>query len=398
MRGRSVARLTRAFFLLLWLCATMNTLDFCNGSRSAFLLPDFIVTYLSAIGAFLRRNVVKKLLIWLGVGVSALFLYSALSGLQLPMVWEAIKQANYWWVLPGVAIYFVGVWIRTWRWHYMLRQFKPVPVGRLFPVVCIGYAGNNIYPARAGEVIRSYVLKKKEAIPISGSLATVLIERIFDGLVMLLFVFLALPFTSGIPQQYRSFVVMLSAVFGVALILFIAIAIRPQWVTRLYTPVANKLIPARFRAKTDDIVERFLFGLASLQSPKDVLMMFFTTILIWLAETMKYWFVMHAFDFSVSFITLMLMNGIVNLFTTLPSAPGYIGTFDAPGIKVLVDVGAVGATLAAAYTLVLHAALWLPITLLGIYYFFHERLRWSDFEKATAAVQQEKKNERFENV
>jgi uncharacterized protein (TIRG00374 family) len=346
------------------------------------------LNYLSAIGDFLRRNVIKKLLIWIGIGISALFLYSALRGLNLTFVWEAIKRANYWWILPGIAVYFVGVWIRTWRWHYMLRQFKPVPVKKLFPVVCIGYAGNNIYPARAGEVIRSYVLKKNEDIPISGSLATVLVERIFDGLIMLLFVFVSLPFVSNIPLQYRNFVIILSIIFGIALVVFIAVAARPEWVMKIYAPIANFLIPAKFRPKFDGVIERFLFGLASLQSPRDVMMMFFTTILIWLAETLKYWFVMHAFDFSVSFITLMLMNGSGNLFTTLPSAPGYIGTFDAPGIKVLVDVGGVDPTIAAAYTLVLHAALWLPITALGIYYFFKARLHWSDFEKAAEAAEE----------
>jgi len=336
----------------------------------------------SSLSDFLRRNVVKRLLIWIGIGISALFLYSALRGLNLGLVWQYMKRANYWWIVPGVAVYFVGVWLRTWRWHYMLRQFKPVPVKRLFPIVCIGYAGNNIYPARAGEVIRSYVLKKNEDIPISGSLATVLVERIFDGLVMLLFVFLALPFVPTIPAQYRTFVIVLSIIFGVALVVFIALAARPQWVMRVYSPVAERILPASIRPKVDHMVDRFLFGLASLHSPFDVVMIFFTSVLIWLAETMKYWFVMHAFAFSVSFITLMLMNGIVNLFTTLPSAPGYIGTFDAPGIKVLVDVGGVDPAIATAYTLVLHAALWLPITALGIYYFFRARLHWSDFEKA----------------
>ena len=341
----------------------------------------------SSVKDFLRRNVAKRLVIWIGIGVSALFLYAALRGLNLGLVWRLMKQANYWWIIPGVLVYFLGVWLRTWRWHYMLRQFKPVPVKRLFPVVCIGYAGNNIYPARAGEVIRSYVLKKNEDIPISGSLATVLVERIFDGLVMLLFVFLALPFVPHIPDQYRTFVIALSVIFGAALAVFIALAARPQWVMAIYAPLAARILPASIRIKVDGVIERFLFGLASLQSPVDVLMIFFTSVLVWLAETMKYWFVMHAFDFSVSFITLMLMNGIVNLFTTLPSAPGYIGTFDAPGIKVLVDVGGVDPAVATAYTLVLHAALWLPITALGVYYFFRARLHWSDFEKAAQEVE-----------
>jgi len=84
---------------------------------------------------------------------------------------------------------------------------------------------------------------------------------------------------------------------------------------------------------------------------------------------------MHAFPFQVTFFTLMLMNGIVNLATTIPSAPGYIGTFDAPGIAVLTAYGVDKAT-AAAYTLVLHVALWLPITALGAYYLLREGVDW----------------------
>jgi uncharacterized protein (TIRG00374 family) len=125
------------------------------------------------------------------------------------------------------------------------------------------------------------------------------------------------------------------------------------------------------------LMNKFLDGLASLRSPFNVLMVFFTSVIIWLLETGKYWFVMHAFDFSVSFFALMLMNGIVNLATTIPSAPGYIGTFDAPGIAVLTAYG-VEHSVAAGYTLVLHVALWLPITLLGAYYLAREGIKWSD--------------------
>ncbi len=83
----------------------------------------------------------------------------------------------------------------------MLRPLKPIPLPRLFPVVCIGYFGNNVYPLRAGEVIRSYILRQREGIPITSSLATVFIERIFDSLIMLLFIFLALPF-APIPAEF----------------------------------------------------------------------------------------------------------------------------------------------------------------------------------------------------
>ena len=95
---------------------------------------------------------------WVGLAISAIFLWSALSKLQLNEVWEHIVGANYWWLLPSITIYFVAVWARTWRWDYMLRPLKHIPVSRLFPVVVIGYMGNNIYPFRAGELLRSYVL------------------------------------------------------------------------------------------------------------------------------------------------------------------------------------------------------------------------------------------------
>ncbi len=117
--------------------------------------------------------------------------------------------------------------------------------------------------------------------------------------------------------------------------------------------------------------------MAALRSPRGVLMVFVTSVVIWLLETGKYWFVMHAFPFKVSFFTLMLMNGIVNLATTIPSAPGYVGTFDAPGIAVLQAYSVPKAT-AAAYTLALHIALWFPITALGGYYMLKKGIHWSE--------------------
>jgi hypothetical protein len=86
---------------------------------------------------------------------------------------------------------------------------------------------------------------------------------------------------------------------------------------------------------------------------------------------------MQAFPFEVSFFALMLMNGIVNLATTIPSAPGYVGTFDAPGIAVLTAYSVVR-PVAVAYTLVLHAALWFPITALGLYYMAREGISWGE--------------------
>lgn len=322
---------------------------------------------------------------WVGAVISALFLMIALWGLDLRQVWLDARAANYWWILPGVGAYFIGVWARTWRWHYLLRPIKPIPLKTMWPIVVVGYMGNNIYPFRAGEVIRAYLLKKREDISISASIATILVERIFDGLVMLLFVFITLPLAPGLPNWLRQTVILASLVFLGALLFFLIMAALPQWSRKVYRRLIYHFVPASLQAKVLAIADRFIEGISSLKRPADVFMVFFTSIIIWLLETVKYWFVMHAFSFTVSFFALMLMNGIVNLATTIPSAPGYIGTFDTPGIEVLKVFG-VQDTVATAYTLVLHAALWLPITLLGIGYMVYESLSWRDIDQAVEQV------------
>ncbi len=306
----------------------------------------------------------------LGVAVSAIFLSVALRDLQLGEFFENLQHAQYLWLLPGVGVYFLGVVARTWRWQYMLRPLGHVPMYPLFRIVSIGYMGNNIYPVRAGEVLRSYVLWREYDLRISSSLATVVIERLFDGLVMLAFVFVALPFVSfeaAALGSYRSFIISLTILFAGALVVFLFIAARPALARAIYEPLVQLLVPKRYSTRVLETAGRFLVGFESLAGARDVFMIFVTSVLVWLFETGKYWFVMHAFPFEVSFLTLMLMNGVVNLATTIPAAPGYAGTFDLPGIAVLMAAG-VQKSIATAYTLVLHVALWLPITALGAYY------------------------------
>jgi uncharacterized protein (TIRG00374 family) len=333
----------------------------------------------------------KRWIFWIGILISAVLLYFALRTLNLTDVWHTMQTAQYLWVLPGIAVYFMGVYARAWRWHYLLRPIKKISTNKMFPMVTIGYMGNNIYGYRIGEVLRAMVLKRHEDVPISASLATIIIERIFDGVVMLAFVFVNLPelaranHNSGYigPINVQTTAIYGSGLFFGALIVFLLAAMFPRLTTRAIDWSLVHLVPLRFREKVGGLARKFLDGMKSLSSPKDVLMVFVTSVVIWLFETGKYWFVMHAFDMHVSFFTLMLMNGIVNLFTTLPSAPGYIGTFDWPGIEVLVTYG-VARDIATGYTLVLHAALWLPITALGAYYFFvREGMQWSRVPKVT---------------
>jgi uncharacterized protein (TIRG00374 family) len=328
----------------------------------------------------------KRWQLWLGIGISTAFLWLALRGLSLGEVWGEIQQAELWWLAPGIGAYFVAVWARAWRWHYLLRPLKHVSTATAFPLVAIGYMGNNIYPARAGEILRSYLLRRKHGVSMSASIATIVIERSFDGIVMLGFVFLNLPelarvtADSGLVGDIRSVTLVGAVGFLMAVAVFLLMAVFPRRAKGVLQSASARLLPAGLQPQAMGLLERFLDGLASLRSPREVLMVLLTSVVIWLLETAKYWFVMQAFPFEVSFFALMLMNGIVNLATTIPSAPGYVGTFDAPGIAVLVAYGTPKA-LATGYTLVLHAALWLPITVLGAYYMARESISWRSVQQ-----------------
>ncbi len=327
---------------------------------------------------------------WLGIAISALFLWLALRGLRLADVWQAIRGAQYLWLIPGLAAYWIGVWVRSWRWTYLLRPLKRISTRTAFPIVVIGYMGNNILPARAGELLRAYVLRRSEKVPISGSLATIVLERAFDGVIMLSFVVINLPELarvggdSGLVGSLYNLAILGVIAFLMAVVLLIFMAVYPKRTEAAFEWVNQRLVPTRFRQQVTQFSLRFLEGLGALRSPRDLFMVLVTSVIIWLLETVKYWFLMHAFPFEVSFFALMLMNGVVNLATTLPSAPGYIGTFDAPGIAVLTAYG-VDPAIATAYTLVLHAALWLPITLLGLYYILREGISWKNVRAEAAA-------------
>ncbi|MCW5886945.1 MAG: flippase-like domain-containing protein, partial [Anaerolineales bacterium] len=267
---------------------------------------------------------------------------------------------------------------------------KSVPTRTMFPIVAIGYMGNNVYPARAGEVLRAVILKRKEGVAVSASLATIIVERIFDGVVMLAFIFVNLGelaemgggLVAGLSIQQLA--VWGSLLFVGALAVFLLAAMFPSASQRLLAWLTARLVPARFRGRVLEVGNRFLGGLEALRSPVEVIMVFISSLVIWLLETGKYWFVMHAFNFEVSFFALMLMNGVVNLATTIPSAPGYIGTFDAPGIAILEAYG-VPKEVATSYTFVLHIALWLPITLLGAYYLAREGIKWGEVPATESA-------------
>ncbi len=333
----------------------------------------------------------KRIFFWLGIAISIAFLALALRGLRLDEFWTDIQRANLIWLLPGIALYFVAVWFRAWRWAFMLRPLAPdraaasrITASRLYPIVVIGYMGNNIYPARIGELLRAWILRRNENVPMPSSLATVVLERVIDGLVMVAFVLIGLPGVPSLSADALRVVTIALSAFGLVTAVFFWFALAPAMTERIAAAIAARALPQRMRAPALGFVNRFLAGARSLRSPLDLALIVLSSVITWLIETGKYWCVAQAFDIQLSFPGLMLVNGVSNLFTIIPGAPGAVGTFDWGGILATTALG-VPESLASAYILVLHVALWLPVTLLGAFLMLRQGLSWNDFKSAERA-------------
>ncbi len=328
----------------------------------------------------MKKNT-QRWLIWLGLVISAVFLFLAFREINYAELWQTLRRTQLWWLAPGLAIYFGSMLVRAWRWGFLLNPIKQVSTGALLPIILIGYMGNNVFPLRMGEVLRAIVLKRRQQVAISASLATIVVERIFDAVVIVGFVLLNLGQLTRLPSagalaQLGGLATWAILIFVVGLAAFIAVALLPKPAMRLIHGAINKIVPERWRESLIGIADRFLDGLMSLRSPKDALMILLTSILVWLLETGLYWSVNQALGLELNFGQLMLLNGVVNMVLLIPAAPGGLGTFDAAGRAMLQAYG-IPAEPALGYTLILRFALWVPITLLGAIFFIREGLKWT---------------------
>jgi hypothetical protein len=287
---------------------------------------------------------------------------------------QALASADYRFLLPAIALYFVGVYFRTLRWRTLLDPLKPLSTTTLFPVVVIGFMANNVLPARIGELVRAYVLNWRQDVPKSGTLATIAIERILDGLTLVLFIVVA-ALLIELNLQVRTIAIVAAVLFaGLLLGLTLFSVSRPlqRWTIGLL----HRLLPDRFAHRIEAIVLSFIGGLASLRSRGALATVAATSIAAWLCEASMYLVIGMAFDLGMTWPAALLTTAVANLFTLVPSSPGYVGIFEAGVMAVMAGLMGQPPEVVLSYALVLHAALWLPPTVLGLFFWSRESLSW----------------------
>lgn len=301
--------------------------------------------------------------LWFGLGGTALFLGLFFWRTDLHDLGDALAQANYWWVVPAVAIWFAAAVVRSLRWHYLMRRLADLGIVTLYPIVIIGYMANNLLPLRTGELVRTYVLSERHGVSKMSALGTIAVERVFDGVVLVAFLVLAGAIL-GLSGELKALALGMALAFAVILALFIYVASSPDraadWLGR-----GVAILPARLRQPAQAMGDSFLVGLQSLQSPSLVVLVLATSVVAWLLEALMYYLVGLSFDIDEGFAAYLMVAGAANLAIALPSTSGGIGPFELLTKETLTFLGT-GSAVAGAYAVALHGLLLLPVIITGL--------------------------------
>lgn len=326
---------------------------------------------------------------WVGIAISAVFLYFAFRGQDFGEIRDSLGRVELWWLGPALVMYFLGVWLRAVRWSILLRPLTPsVTSATLFPTVVVGYMANNVLPLRAGELVRSYLVRQQYGVRKTSVLATIAVERIFDGFTMLGFMLAATAFVS-FTSQLQHLALIAFVVFTVLLIGLFLLTLGGDLIDRLLQVILGPL-PARVADSVQRMTESFLGGLGVFRNRGDLLRVATYSLLAWLCEASMYYLVARGFSDvirdAMGIAATLMTTGVANMATLIPSSPGYIGQFEF-GVRLVLN-GALGVpeAQALAYAILVHAALYFPITLWGIVIWFRRHLSFDQIRAGDDAT------------
>jgi len=320
----------------------------------------------------LRKHWGKALI---GLGVTVLFLWMALRGVRFQDVWTHILSGNFWLLGAAVAVATSSFLIRALRWKVLLAPVKPdTDLHARWAAVSIGFMANNVLPARVGEFARAYAFSRMESVSASAAFGSLVVERALDGIVLLLF--LAVPVlmpgfpVAGVLTHGVGATALRGAVLLVSVIIVgvVALAIWPGIFVRIANRVAGTILPRAVARPLIDALEAFTGSLALVRSPKLLGVGFLWTVVLWTYNGFSFWLGMKAFGIDTGMISACFTQAVVGFGVAIPSAPGFIGTFEASARFSLTTVFGVEPGRALAFVFGYHFGSWIPITVIGLAY------------------------------
>jgi len=313
---------------------------------------------------------------WVGLILSTIFVYMAFRGVNYKFLWLSFRKANYIYLPLIISFILLAFWLRALRWGWILKPVKnDIKMGSLFSATMIGFMANNLLPARAGEVIRAYTLGRRESISKVSTFTTIVIERMLDFF-SLLVIFFLLTFYNPFPDWVKK--AGWIALTGNMLLLsfFVFLFSYPEKVLKVVEFLAL-LMPDWLSKGFKNILLSFFEGLKVLGSRKDLLLIFGLSFLIWLPIIFTNHLLFLSFNLKIPFIAAPVLLVVITFGIALPSSPGFIGTYEFFSSLAL-SLFQVRKEDALGLSIVLHASHFIPVTSIGLIYFFKE---YSEFGK-----------------
>lgn len=327
----------------------------------------------------MRSRIRTILVLLLTVGLLAFFFRDA----NFADVWTETRRADPMLLVLGVVITGITYVLRAWRWQSLLAPIGPTHFGTAFRATVIGFAVSSLLPARAGEVIRPYLLARKEGIKPTAAFATIILERLLDlATVLLLFGVFVVTVPDGVltgdaaQLAYVKFWggMAASAAIGGLVVLFL-LAGHPERLGRAAGRV-ERVLPARLAQVLARFVETFAQGLAVMRDPARLAVALLQSFPLWLSIATGVWVTSRAFHITFPYTGSFLVMTLLVVGVAVPT-PGQIGGFHAAyQIAVQTFFGA-PADRAVGAAIVLHAISFLPVTILGVMLMAREGLTLS---------------------
>jgi uncharacterized protein (TIRG00374 family) len=305
---------------------------------------------------------------------------------DMDAVAAAIALANWVPIAAAVALYVLAMAIRAVLWHRLLDA--AVSPKRLFEILIVGFAVSCLLPLRVGEIARAYLVARWCGIAYGRTLASMVAERILDGLSLSAVLLVALLFVPA-PTYVLALGVAVAAIFGCLAVALGLACWRPDTVIALSLRVA-RVLPRRSHGSIERLVTAFASGLERLHNWRALPGLVALSVLGWLFQFAVFYLVLIAFGLPASVPVALLSGGVANLAALLPSAPAFVGTFDAALVKLLFDLEGVTIERATAYALVVHTILVVPIVLLGAVVMWRADLSLGDVIKRSLAIRPHK--------
>ncbi len=306
--------------------------------------------------------------------ITSVCLYVAFKGVDLDRAWQIITSGERIRILPLAgfsALSLAVMWVRGWRWKYLYKPEHHATTNGLATANLIGFTTNNILPLRIGEAVRAIVARRKVDAHISYILASLLIERIFDSISILLCLMIPFTFSAGFaPTMLKIPGALYYALAGSLLFLIIVLMVLgsfPHSAEKAVVKFTGWFMPARFLDKVQSFMGMFSEGMKILRNGDVLLKVSVLSIVHWGMVVFSYRLAFAGFSFdTLPWIAPFFTLGMIGLGVALPSAPAFVGPMHWAIVYSLSSGFGLPNDDAAAFAVVMHLLMMAPVTVGGL--------------------------------